>query len=172
MISASYNHSIDLWIEALTEYSFIQLCISPSPEQWSLGQLYIHLINDTQFYLDQMQVCVSNNENINEVPSEAAKKMFLANEFPDIQIEGAPGNATIPQPNNKEVLLNNLLRLKIALQSIEKTILLSLNKGKTRHPGLGYFTAAEWLQFADMHFRHHLLQKKRIDDFIFNNFLP
>jgi hypothetical protein len=38
--------------------------------------------------------------------------------------------------------------------------------GKTKHPGLGYFSAHEWLQFADMHFRHHLRQKKRIDDFL------
>ena len=39
-------------------------------------------------------------------------------------------------------------------------------KGKTKHPGLGYFSAEEWLQFAEMHFRHHLRQKKRIDEFL------
>jgi hypothetical protein len=38
--------------------------------------------------------------------------------------------------------------------------------GKTKHPGLGYFSAKEWLQFANMHFRHHLRQKKRIDVFL------
>ncbi|MDB5279911.1 MAG: DinB family protein [Ferruginibacter sp.] len=39
-------------------------------------------------------------------------------------------------------------------------------KGKTKHPGLDYFSATEWLQFVDIHFRHHLRQKKRIDDFL------
>jgi hypothetical protein len=39
-------------------------------------------------------------------------------------------------------------------------------KGKTKHPGLHYFNADEWLQFADMHFRHHVKQKKKIDDFL------
>jgi len=36
-------------------------------------------------------------------------------------------------------------------------------KGKTKHPGLLYFNAGEWLQFATIHLRHHLRQKKRID---------
>ncbi|HEV9036934.1 MAG TPA: hypothetical protein VGQ51_09945 [Puia sp.] len=35
--------------------------------------------------------------------------------------------------------------------------------GKTRHPGLHYFNSLEWLQFAEMHMRHHFRQKKRID---------
>ena len=38
--------------------------------------------------------------------------------------------------------------------------------GKAKHPGLNYLNASEWLQFADMHMRHHLRQKKRIDDFL------
>jgi len=39
-------------------------------------------------------------------------------------------------------------------------------KGKSKHPGLGYFSAEEWLQFAEMHFRHHLTQKKLIDNYL------
>jgi len=41
----------------------------------------------------------------------------------------------------------------------------SNHKGKTKHPGLNYFSADEWFRFAEMHFRHHERQKKRIDDF-------
>ena len=33
--------------------------------------------------------------------------------------------------------------------------LLQKRIGKTKHPGLNYFTAKEWLQFAEMHLRHH-----------------
>jgi hypothetical protein len=43
---------------------------------------------------------------------------------------------------------------------------LNSGKGKTRHPGLLYFSAPEWLQFAEMHLRHHFLQKQRIDAFL------
>jgi hypothetical protein len=45
------------------------------------------------------------------------------------------------------------------------TALLQKRIGKTKHPGSNYFTAKEWLQFAEIHLRHHLKQKKRIDDF-------
>jgi hypothetical protein len=34
-------------------------------------------------------------------------------------------------------------------------------KGKIKHPGFDYFSASEWLQFAEMHMRHHLKQKER-----------
>jgi len=38
--------------------------------------------------------------------------------------------------------------------------------GKSKHPGLGFFSASEWFQFAEMHLRHHLKQKERIDRFL------
>jgi hypothetical protein len=46
------------------------------------------------------------------------------------------------------------------------TILKSPFHGKTKHPGLGFFNANEWLQFAEMHLRHHLKQKERIEEFL------
>jgi hypothetical protein len=42
--------------------------------------------------------------------------------------------------------------------------------GKTRHPGLLYFSALEWLRFAEMHMRHHFRQKKRIDEALFQKY--
>jgi hypothetical protein len=61
---------------------------------------------------------------------------------------------------------NALLQVKDEINNL--TILISTNWrwGKTKHPGFGYFSAHECLQFADMHFRHHLRQKKRIDDLL------
>jgi hypothetical protein len=41
------------------------------------------------------------------------------------------------------------------------------SKGKTRHPGLLFFSALEWLRFTEMHMRHHFRQKKRIDHKLF-----
>jgi hypothetical protein len=34
---------------------------------------------------------------------------------------------------------------------------------KTRHPRLGYFNAAQWLRFIEIHLKHHLKQLDRID---------
>lgn len=103
---------------------------------------------------------------MNEESSPGAKKLFLNNGFPDEKIEGAPGNDSIPQPGNKEDLMHCLLKLKEDMNAIKILITQSPYKGKTKHPGLNYFNADEWFRFADMHFRHHVKQKKRIDDFL------
>src|SRR4051794_27370025 len=112
MLIEDFNRTIDFWIKELEQYDFKQLCIKPSEDSWSLGQLYIHLINDTGYYLEQMRICISNNDNASEEAADFAKMIFLNNGFGDETIEGAPSNACIPQPGNKEQLLNNLVKIK------------------------------------------------------------
>jgi hypothetical protein len=147
-------------------YSFEQLCIKPSPEIWSLGQLYIHLLENTDYYIDQMLICISNNDFASEKCSEAAKQMFTNNGFPDQLIEGPAENALTLQPANKQQLHDDFHSLKIKMNEMAALMGNSIFKGKTKHPGLNYFGAEDWLQFAEMHFRHHLRQKARIDIFL------
>jgi DinB superfamily len=160
------NDTIIQWRKELENYRLDQLCAKPSPTAWSLGQLYRHLIEDTYFYLEQATIAASTEEHRFEEASAKAKGMFLENGFPDEQIEGAPDNAFIPQPESKQQLMNDLMDLKDAIRNVGLMISASPIKGKSKHPGLGYFSAQEWIQFADMHFRHHLRQKKRIDAFL------
>ncbi|HWY36373.1 MAG TPA: hypothetical protein VNX68_17140, partial [Nitrosopumilaceae archaeon] len=46
----------------------------------------------------------------------------------------------------------------------------SKSKGKEKHPVLGFLSAKEWLQAVEMHFRHHIQQKERIDIFLKGHF--
>lgn len=161
-----FSPTIDRWIKALEGYTFSQLCNKPSPTHWSLGQLYGHLIEDTRFYIEQIKICVSTNKNTLQEAVPEAITMFIQNAFPDVQIEGSPSNASIPQPDSKEKLLSDLLSLKEELYAVGRLISESTYNGKTKHPGLGYFSAKEWFQFAEMHFRHHERQKQRIDEFL------
>ncbi|MEJ7680619.1 MAG: DinB family protein [Segetibacter sp.] len=162
----AFNHTIDIWINELEQYDFLQLGAKPSPKSWSLGQVYMHLIDDTTYYIEQIKICVSTNDNVIEEASPGAKTMFLNNDFPDEIIEGAPANFYIRQPDNKEQLMRCLMNLKDEINNVEILISKSPFKGKTKHPGLNYFNANESFRFAEMHFRHHLRQKKRIDDFL------
>jgi hypothetical protein len=60
--------------------------------------------------------------------------------------------------------------LRAALTAIQRDVHgidFSSGRGKAGHPGLGYFSAAEWLQFAEMHLRHHFRQKERLDVALF-----
>jgi hypothetical protein len=62
--------------------------------------------------------------------------------------------------------MDYLIKLKTEITTIGILISTSQFRGKTKHPGLNYFNANEWFQFAEMHFRHHLRQKKRIEEFL------
>jgi hypothetical protein len=61
-----------------------------------------------------------------------------------------------------DVLKAEMTRTAARLQSARES-------GKTKHPAFGYLNAQEWFQLIDMHFRHHLRQKKRLDQFLKQN---
>jgi DinB superfamily len=166
MLIEDFNRTIGIWITALEAYNCDQLTARPSSTSWSIGQVYMHLLDDTSYYIEQIKSCVMNNDHASEQPTSEGKIMLLNNDFPDEILEGAPSNAYMPQPESKEQLVADVLNLKTAMNSAATLISKSSFHGKARHPGLGYFSADEWLQFADMHFRHHLRQKKRIDTFL------
>ena len=161
-----FNQAIDYWITELDQYDIPKLTRQPGPGQWSVGQLYLHLIDDTEFYLQQIQLCLSGNQHADQQASPTAKKMFLENAFPDMKIAGAPDHATIPQPSGKEELGKSLMQIRTELNSVANKFSDEGYSGKSKHPGLGYFSAQQWLQFAGMHFRHHVRQKNRIDEFL------
>ena len=158
--------AIDYWIGELEEYDFNQLCAKPAPSRWSLGQVYVHLIRATGNHLAQAEICLSTNDNAAETMSPNGVALFRNNGFPDQFIEGPPSNANTTQPESKEGLMRDLLLLKQKISQVEMLASSSTFTGKTKHPGLLYFNGKEWLQFAEMHFRHHQRQKKRIDDFL------
>lgn len=161
-----FSHTMDRWIEEIERYDFVRLCTKPSPESWSLGQVSMHLVDATTFYLDQAEACLLNNDNALEEMSPEAAVMFRNKAFPDEIIEGPPSNANTPQPASKSQLIRDLHMMRDNVSRVANLILVSSQSGKTKHPGLRYFNAEEWFQFAHMHFRHHLRQKKRIEELL------
>jgi len=166
MITDTLTQTIARWINELGQYTLAELRDKPSPRGWSLGQLYFHLINNTGYYLEEAKLCLSSDDNMHEEPSPDGAAMLDKNEFPDIIIEGPDTRIDIPQPGSADELKDALRQLNDEISSLAILFPDSPHRGKTKHPGLGYFSAFDWLQFADMHFRHHLRQKKRIDDFL------
>jgi hypothetical protein len=166
MLINEFNAIADYWIAALDEYNFTQLCTRPSAAQWSVGQIYLHLVDDTYYYIEQMETCVSANKNAEKTMTAAARQLFNNNDFPDKQITGHPDNNLIPQPKSIMELRREMQKLKTAMNGMAARMFTTPFKGKAQHPGFEYLDAQEWLQLACMHFRHHLLQKKRIDAFL------
>lgn len=168
-VTTDLKNTINYWIEAMDQYTFTQFIIVPKPGGWSIGQIFVHLVSETTHFLKQAKICLTNNENMNEQSSPEAKQMFRNNSFPDIIIEGPSSNALVQQPLSKASIKKELLLIKNEIDALDLLLLQNSFKGKTKHPGLNYFDAREWIQFADMHMRHHLRQKKRIDEYILQN---
>lgn len=154
------------WKDALATYNEAMLLQKPALNSWSMGQLYMHLVAETSFYLTQVDACLRSPQNSELQPTAEGKAMLAANSFPDMRIEGPSTNALVQQPAGKAQLIAGFDDLLKTLQTINAQAANSSAVGKTAHPGLGYLTAAEWAQFAAMHLRHHLQQKARIDSFL------
>jgi len=166
MNTSNFEKTIDSWINSLENYSYQELSVKPGPQSWSLLQVIMHLIRENKFYEIQIEECLNNNENIGEEMKKEAKAMFENNAFPDQRLKGYDSGENLPLPANKEALEQQLLEMKNEMNLLWIKINNKAGNGKTGHPGLGYFNAKEWFQFAEMHLRHHLRQKARIDEFL------
>lgn len=164
LLTAKMSNTADKWIALLDNYSFDILLTKPDLKSWPLGQVAMHIVTETAFYMEQVEYCFHSNENISGEMTEDAKRMFNQNSFPDIRIKRESLLSHFyPQPESKFDIPERMRQLKVQLDSCLKRIETNSYNGKTRHPGLGYFSAQEWIQFAEMHMRHHLSQKDRIE---------
>lgn len=160
--------TINYWIDELEQYEMHQLTLKPDDDSWSIGQLYCHLVDETKFYFSEIENCLSNNDNQFESKTTRAIEQFKNNSFPNERFKGPADIDNQPQPESRPQLKDEFERLKDLVNEVGGKISISTNKGKTKHPGHDYLSAKEWFQYAEMHLRHHLRQKERIDSFLKN----
>lgn len=167
MIAGTFSKTADTWIGYLNNYPWPKMLLKPDPSSWSLGQVYMHLIEETNWYFDQAMACFGNSDFIDGETKEAGIEMLKNNSFPNIIVKGDPLiSENVPQPLDKASIIAGFNKLKQRASLIEEKITQHFVHGKSAHPGLGYFTPAQWLQYSEMHLRHHLRQKQRIDLFL------
>ena len=164
---SQFNETIDKWISYLDSYTLEMLYQKPATGEWSLGQVYVHIIEDTQFYIEQGKAALLTENNSDRGMNKNGRAIFENNAFPDMQLTNPFNSLDLRQPENKVELLQGLTTLKSEVNELYATVDFATSLGKTEHPGFQYFSALEWLCFAEMHMRHHLRQKKRIDDELF-----
>lgn len=158
-----FNDTIGQWIGFLDRFTLAQLHQRPSEYAWSLGQVYVHLIDDTDYFVEQMiQAMASGSANSTRDMHPEARRFFAANAFPDLKLSNPYNRLDLPQPASVESLRTQLTRIRDRVNGLCEQPEFSSSTGKTAHPGLQFFSATEWLQFAEMHLRHHLHQKDRI----------
>ncbi|HEY0899793.1 MAG TPA: hypothetical protein VGD90_10690 [Sphingobacteriaceae bacterium] len=162
-----FNATINIWIDELRKYSLHYLLSKPDEMSWSLGQLYEHILEETRWYFGQIEVSLNDKDHTQIETSEAAKTLFERGAFEDKMIQGDPLiSERVRQPTSIEELTNDFVQLKNEAERIWNQIRHAKAYGKSEHPGMGFLNCFEWFEYAEMHMRHHLKQKARIDGFL------
>ncbi|QMV41892.1 DinB family protein [Cohnella cholangitidis] len=167
---SALEETVSYYLEQLQRIGEEQLSLRPSEEEWSLGQLYNHLIGATQYMsLRNIGLCREGDKEtivVGGAKSEAGEAVFRNGGFPDAKISVPPSPQYTPrQPNGKEELSEGLLGIVRQMRDIEPTLREISPENAANHPRLGALTAKEWFQLVEMHFRHHLKQLHRLQQF-------
>ncbi|WP_261304371.1 DinB family protein [Paenibacillus andongensis] len=151
-----------------------QLIQKPNEEEWSIGQMYMHLIQSAQFmHLHNVDQCLAGSEatvDAMEEKTERGKEAFELESFPPVQIRvPASPHYTPKQPESKEQLTEGFRGVVERMKRTESDLSKVPESKKILHPGFGALNANEWFLLIEMHYRHHLLQLERLKNLLGNN---
>lgn len=164
------QETISIWESSLENYSEKQFSRNPDLSGgWSIGQVYEHLVNGTlRYHLKQIEQCLSNPLDEKGEKTTPGKIVYFLGGFLPRKIKVPPSPQYTPkQPENKDKIKESLKVLNSSVINAAEEIG-KKQSGKIKHPALGYLDATEWFALINMHFRHHLRQKARLDKFIKN----
>ncbi|MNI57808.1 DinB superfamily protein [compost metagenome] len=168
-----FEEITNYYLHELSDFTIEQLKSQPSEQEWSLGQMYLHLINTAlNMQLRNIDHCLTESENSvvsTRVKTEAGQEIFDQGGFPPVRIQVPPSPQYTPgQPESKEQLIQGLNDVMRRMQEIEPMIEKASLQYTAAHPRLGGLTAKEWFLLVEMHYRHHLQQKDRLKEYVEN----
>jgi hypothetical protein len=176
-----FEQTMDIYLKGLDRFDMKQLLWKPAEDEWSLGQMYMHLSLATQnMQLRNARLCLSPDGHpavAEREKTEAGAAVFAAGSLPPERVRVPPSpQYTPPQPESKEQIVRELNEAVRRMREIEPELAAAfapaaesappsgVRRRTVDHPRLGGLNALEWFQLAEMHVRHHLLQKKRLED--------
>ncbi|MEH7308577.1 DinB family protein [Neobacillus drentensis] len=155
------------YLGELDNFSMEQLKRQPSEDEWSIGQMYQHLINSALYmHLRNIEHCIMQGKNAMVSPTEKTREgaaIFEQNGFPPIRIKVPHSPQYTPeQPESKEQLIQGLNTVIHRMEETEPKLEKAPKQNTVSHPRFGALHAKEWFLLIEMHFRHHLLQLDRL----------
>jgi hypothetical protein len=165
-----FNKVLAVWEQALDGYSEADFLRKPDEDAWSIGQVYVHLVGSAKvFHLRQATQCLENPAHQNEGKTMPGRIVYFLGGMLPMRIKVPPSpQYTPPQPQSIGEIREKIAALKPLMTEMADRIAQQSGSGKTTHPAFGHLNAEEWFQLIDMHFRHHLRQKRRLDTFLAN----
>lgn len=159
------------YLNELHPLSIEQLKIQSNENEWSLGQLYLHLIKTAIFMqIGNIEKCRSQSTDAVDTvgeKTEAGEAVFKLGGFPPerIRVPASP-QYTPEQPVSKQQIIDGMHTVLQRMKEIEPLLEDISAKCTSLHPRLGALNAKEWFALIEMHYRHHLLQLERLKAFL------
>lgn len=151
-------------------YSKEEFGTKPGENFWSLGQVYRHIALVTHQCLANIDLCTAQQGKNKKTALGPALFSWMGS-FPPVKIrvkkiqEGVEHLYTPAETSIEEaiqLLQASIEQMELYLPMAEA----APQHQRIKHWAGGWFTARQWYQSAEMHIRHHLRQKKRIDAFL------
>ncbi|MEP7218352.1 MAG: DinB family protein [Bacteroidota bacterium] len=160
-----------VWIDALDRYTPEQLIAKPADDGWSMGQIYNHLIQTAlRMQFREIDACLNGIGTAGGSKTLPGRLAFAIGSIPPIKIKGSPSREYTPEPTSDVAGLKLEMRglideMRVMAGKLEKAGG-AIRRERRNHPALGMLNAAEWYRLVEMHHRHHLRQKRRLDAFL------
>lgn len=164
----SFEQVQETYLRALDRFDLERLTRVTAEDDWSIGQMYMHLIQSAlHMQLRNAELCGNPQEAAaagGEGKTEDGQAVFALGSFPPIRIRvPADKQVTPPQPESKRQIVEGFARVAERMRELEPTLDAIPPSRTVRHPRLGALNAKEWFCLVEMHFRHHLRQLERLE---------
>lgn len=162
----SFELTVERYLAELTKLNMDKIHRKLNEEDWSIGQMYVHLIQSAFMHLHNVEQCLAGSEstlNPAKEKTEQGKIVFKLEQFPAVRIKvPASPNYTPQPPESMEHLVEGLHSVVERMRNTESVLLQVPVSNKILHPAFGALNAQEWFMLIEMHYRHHFLQLDRL----------
>jgi hypothetical protein len=155
---------IEQYIRNLDRYSIEQLRFKCKENVWSVGQMYIHVIEVAKEYIGHIETCTMGTREEPGGKTEDGTKALAEKEWPNIRVKlEQPANKT-SNPASKDEIIAGLEQVLEKLGYWAEGVIEANPACKVRHGWFGWLNAGDWFEMVGMHSRHHLRQMARLDE--------
>lgn len=160
---ASLKETIEEYQHRLDHYSDQVFTTKPSPDSWSMAEVYSHVLGANLRGLKAVEYCVKGKAEPTAVGlNELGQKLFDIGSFPPGKYDAPDALKAVVENIHKEeakaLVAKNLQRI-FEIQGVDE----ANPDYKIEHPRLGFLTAPQWVKFVLIHSNHHLEQLNRIE---------
>ena len=162
---AKTEASVEHYLRALDDYTEAEFARARSAHEWSVGQMYQHVTQAiTEYFLPNVRACASGGDGVGRGGKTLGGWLvFLMGSFPPARYRVPKFASDAPaQPSIAEARAG-LMGALDAVRAIIVEAESAPTDCKTHFSRMGWLNAREWVQMIELHTRHHLRQKARLD---------